>query len=66
MNIEPIILILTGITSLIIQMAYFLLDDRSLNSAAEDRRLKLIGHAAAGCIHIWIAFTVGRITHDWH
>jgi hypothetical protein len=63
---ELIILILTGIAALAIQMVYFLLDDRAANHTAEDRRLKLVWHAAAGAIHIWMGYAVGRIAYDWH
>lgn len=62
---EPYILIITGLAALIIQMVYFLLDDRAANNTAQDRRLKLWWHAAAGAIHIWMGYAVGRIAHDW-
>jgi hypothetical protein len=66
MNYEIIILIITGLAALIVQMVYFLLDDRAVNNTAQDRRLKLWWHAAAGAIHIWMGYAVGRIAHDWH
>ena len=66
MTWEIIILIITGIAALIIQMVYFLLDDRNENHTKKDRRLKLWWHAAAGAIHIWMGYAVGRIAHDWH
>lgn len=62
---EPYILITTGLAALIVQMIYFLLDDRTGNNTAEDRRLKLWWHAAAGAIHIWMGYAVGRIAQDW-
>src|SRR5690348_14189661 len=65
-KLEPYILIVTGLTSLIVQMVYFLLDDRTENHTTEDRRLKLWWHAGAGAIHIWMGYAVGRIAHDWH
>lgn len=66
MTWEIIILIITGLAALIVQMVYFLLDDRAENHTANDRRLKLWWHAAAGVIHIWMGYAVGRIAHDWH
>lgn len=63
---EITILILTGLAALIVQMIYFLLDDRTENHTSKDRRLKLWWHAAAGAIHIWMGYAVGRIAHDWH
>jgi hypothetical protein len=62
---EPYILMVTGIAALIVQMIYFLLDDRAENHTAKDRRLKLWWHAAAGAIHIWMGYAVGRIAGDW-
>lgn len=66
MTWEIIILIITGLAALIIQMVYFLLDDRTANNTPVDRRLKLWWHAAAGAIHIWMGYAVGSIAHDWH
>jgi hypothetical protein len=66
MSLEVVILIITGLVALIIQMVYFLLDDRTENHTARDRRLKLWWHAAAGTFHIWMGYTIGRIAHDWH
>jgi len=65
MTWEIIILIITGLAVLIVQMVYFLLDDREVNHTAKDRRLKLWWHAAAGAIHIWMGYAVGRIANDW-
>jgi hypothetical protein len=59
MIIQPIILITTGLTALIIQMLYFLLDDREVNDTARDRQLKKHWHAAGGAIHIWMGYVVG-------
>jgi hypothetical protein len=64
--LEPYVLIITGLAALIVQMVYFLLDDRAVNGTTQDRRLKLWWHAAAGFIHIWMGYAVGRIAHDWH
>lgn len=66
MTPEVILLIITGLAALIVQMVYFLLDDRAANNTAQDRRLKLWWHAAAGAIHIWMGYCIGRIAHDWH
>jgi hypothetical protein len=63
---EVAILIVTGLAALIIQMVYFLFDDRAVNNTAKDRRLKLIWHAAGGAIHIWMGYAVARIANDWH
>jgi hypothetical protein len=65
MTWEVIILIVTGIAAHIQQMVYFLLDDRTANQTAEDRRLKLIWHAATGICHLWMGYCIGRIAHDW-
>lgn len=62
---EAIILILTGIAALIVQMIYFLLDDRAENHTANDLRLKKRWHWAGGAIHIWMAYAVGEIAGDW-
>jgi hypothetical protein len=61
MNWEAIILIITGLAALIVQMIYFLLDDRSENLTAKDRRLKYWWHAAGGAIHIWMGYVIGRM-----
>lgn len=58
---EAIILIITGLAALIIQMIYFLLDDREANHTAKDRRIKARWHAAGGAIHIWMGYTIGRL-----
>jgi hypothetical protein len=63
---ELIILILTGLAALIIQMIYFLIDDRSENHTARDRRIKKYWHWAGGAIHIWMAYAIYRIAGDWH
>jgi hypothetical protein len=66
MNLEAIALMLTGIPLLIIQMVYFLLDDRAENHTGLDLKYKKYWHAAAGGIHIWMGYVVGRIAGDWH
>lgn len=63
---EVIILIITGLAALIIQMIYFLIDDRNENHTARDRRIKKYWHWAGGAIHIWMGYAVGRIANDWH
>ena len=63
---EPILLILTGIAALIVQMIYFIQDDRTPNASPNDRKLKKYWHWAGGAIHIWMGYAIGRITHDWH
>lgn len=60
MNWEPYIQTITGIAALTVQMVYFLLDDREANHTAVDRRLKMIWHAAAGALHIWMGVVIGR------
>lgn len=57
---EPITLILTGLATLIVQMIYFLLDDREANHTARDRRIKKYWHWAGGAIHIWMGVVIGR------
>lgn len=63
---ELIILIITGLAALIVQMIYFLIDDRSENHTAWDRRIKKYWHLAGGAIHIWMGYAVYRIAGDWH
>lgn len=63
---EVITLIITGLAALIVQMIYFLLDDRAENHNARDRRLKKYWHVAGGAIHVWMGYTVGRVANDWH
>jgi hypothetical protein len=63
---EAIILIITGLAALIVQMIYFLIDDRSANHTARDRRIKKYWHWAGGAIHVWMAYAIYRITGDWH
>lgn len=63
---EVITLIITGLAALIVQMIYFLLDDRAENHNARDRRLKKYWHWAGGAIHIWMGYTIARIANDWH
>lgn len=60
MNWEALIWSFTGITAFILQMVYFLLDDREANHTAVDRKLKLYWHAAAGALHIWMGCFIGR------
>src|ERR1043165_6511920 len=66
MTIKRAILMATGIAALIVQMIYFLLDDRSENNTARDRRIKKYWHWAGGAIHIWMAYAIKQIAHDWH
>ena len=61
---EPIILIITGVAAMVVQMLYFILDDREENHTAQDRRLKKYWHAAGGAIHVWMGFVIGR-HHGW-
>lgn len=65
-TIEAIILIVTGLAALIVQMIYFLIDDREENHTARDRRVKKYWHIAGGAIHIWMGYAIGRICNDWH
>jgi hypothetical protein len=58
---EAIILIITGLAARIVQMIYFLLDDREVNHTARDRRIKKYWHVAGGAIHIWMAYVIGRL-----
>lgn len=58
---EAIILTITGIAALIVQMVYFLLDDRAANHTAKDRRLKKRWHAAAGALHLWMGYVMARL-----
>ena len=58
---EAIILIITGLAALIVQMIYFLLDDRSSNQTVADYKLKKRWHWAGGLIHIWMGYTIGRL-----
>jgi hypothetical protein len=62
---QTIILIITGIAALVVQMIYFLIDDRSENHTARDRRIKKYWHWAGGAIHVWMAYAVVEIAHDW-
>jgi len=62
---EAIILIITGIAALVVQMIYFLIDDREENHTARDRRIKKYWHVAGGAIHVWMGYAIARITHDW-
>lgn len=62
---EPIILIITGIGALIIQMIYFIKDDRTPNKDSKDGKIKFYWHAAGGVLHVWMGYTIARITHDW-
>lgn len=65
MILEVTILIITGLAALIVQMIYFLIDDRSENHTARDRRIKARWHWAGGVIHIWMAYAIYRIAGDW-
>jgi len=57
---EAYIQTITGIAALIVQMIYFLLDDREENHTARDLYLKKWWHWAGGAIHVWMAVVVGR------
>lgn len=65
MIFEITILIFSGLAALIVQMIYFLIDDRSENHTARDRRIKKYWHIAGGAIHIWMGYAVARIANDW-
>jgi len=58
---EPIILIVIGIGALIIQMVYFLKDDRADNNSPKDKPYKLGWHAAGGVLHLWMGYVIGRM-----
>ena len=58
---EAIILIIAGIAALIVQMIYFLIDDREANHTARDRCIKKYWHWAGGAIHIWMGYVMGRM-----
>lgn len=58
--IEPIIQITTGILALIVQMVYFLKDDREANHTERDRQIKNVWHAAGGTLHCWMGAVIGR------
>lgn len=62
---EVAILIITGLAALIVQMIYFLIDDRSENHTARDRRIKKYWHWAGGAVHVWMGYAVYRIANDW-
>lgn len=66
MTLKLTIYMATGIAALIVQMVYFLLDDRSENHTARDRWLKKWWHWAGGAIHIWMSCVISEIAHDWH
>jgi len=51
--LKPIIVILWGLAAWIIQMIYFIKDDRTPNSEAANKGLNLRWHIAGGAIHIW-------------
>jgi hypothetical protein len=61
---EAIMLIITGISALITQMIYFLIDDREENHTARDRRIKKYWHWAGGAIHIWMGYVIGDL-YGW-
>lgn len=63
---EVITLIITGLAALIVQMIYFIMDDREENHTARDRRIKKYWHIAGGAIHIWMGYAIYRISADWH
>src|SRR4051812_47669219 len=50
--------ILIGITSLILQMVFFLRDDRAPNHTTEDLHYKWWWHLAEGAIHLWMGATL--------
>jgi hypothetical protein len=58
---EPLILIITGIGAFIIQMIYFIKDERPNNTPAD----KNYWHIAGGVLHVWAGYAIARITHDW-
>jgi hypothetical protein len=66
MTLKIAILMATGLAALVAQMIYFILDDRTENHTANDRRLKKYWHWAGGAIHIWMAYAIKEISHDWH
>jgi len=66
MNWKVPIYMATGLAALIVQMIYFLLDDRSENHTARDLWLKKWWHWAGGAIHIWMSCAMSDIAHDWH
>lgn len=65
MKTEVVILIITGLAARVVQMIYFLIDDRSENHNARDRRIKKYWHWAEGAAHVWMAYAIYRISGDW-
>lgn len=59
--LEPVILMITGIGVIILQMIYFIIDDRQLNHTDQDKRVKKIWHVAGGLIHVWMAYVIYRL-----
>lgn len=55
----PIAFIITGIPALIIQMVFFILDDRTENHTPLDLHMKKYWHWAGGLIHIWMGTLMG-------
>ena len=62
---QNIILIITGIGALIVQMIYFLLDDRTPNDSLLNPTLKKYWHWAGGALHVWMGYAIGAIANDW-
>ncbi len=61
MKLEWIIMLVWFVGSLIIQMVYFLKDDRTENHTDRDLFIKKVWHAAAGSIHVWGAVVMGKL-----
>jgi hypothetical protein len=55
---KPTILIVTGVAALIIQMIYFIKDDRTPNESPRDKLIKKLWHFAGGAIHGWMYFVI--------
>lgn len=59
--IKPIVVILVGIASLIVQMIYFIKDDRTSNTDTKDKPFKIRWHFAGGLLHVWMYYTISEI-----
>lgn len=56
--LKIIIIIVVGVLSLIVQMLYFIKDDRTPNDAPKDKPYKLKWHVAGGVLHGWMYYVI--------
>jgi len=57
----PLIDIITGLFALIMQMIYFIKDDRTNNNDPKNKGFNLRWHIAGGILHVWMYYIIHKL-----